>query len=278
MTGWEQIMVGTERGTFEIFVKGEGDPVCVTHHYSEYNESGDYFADVFTERNKVFLVNLKGAGNTDAEREPHELSLVDAIYDLEAIRNKLGFPMWIFAGHSTGGMIGVLYGIHFSPSLKKLILVGTAAREYTTSSSSCIYHKEHPSFEQMQELIERLKQDDLTGKERKRLSRERMQLSLCRPEKFEEYFSKRIVKTMSARRLNFFAREQLIFDVTRQLGNITVKTLTLCGRHDVQCPVQFSLEMHNLIPDSELYIFEESNHYPFLEQPEEFKKVIFNRI
>lgn len=47
---WKRQMLRTKRGTFELFTKGNGEPLCVTHHYSQFNETGDYFADVFTAR------------------------------------------------------------------------------------------------------------------------------------------------------------------------------------------------------------------------------------
>lgn len=274
MLEWKKEMIETSRGCFEVFVKGEGEPVCITHHYSEFNESGDYFAETFIENNKVFLVNLKDAGNSDKAENAHELSMVDAVLDLEEIRKVYGYPSWTFAGHSTGGMIGVLYGIHFSSSLKSLIIVGSSSREYSSPSSKCIYNEGHPKYKRMQELMELLKLQSLTRDERSKLSKERTQLSLFEPENFEQYFSKKISKKLSANRLNFFSREQLIFDVTRQLSAVRTKTIILCGRHDVQCPVDFSIEMSKLIPDASLHIFEQSNHYPFLEEEFEFKGVI----
>ncbi|MGB2870917.1 alpha/beta fold hydrolase [Psychrobacillus psychrotolerans] len=274
MSEWKREMIETSRGCFEVFVKGEGEPVCITHLYSEFNESGDYFAETFIENSKVFLVNLKDVGNSDKAENAYELSMVDAVLDLEEIRKVYGYPSWTFAGHSTGGMLGVLYGIHFSSSLKSLILVGSSAREYSSSSSKCIYNEGHPKFKRMQDLMELLKQQNLKGEERNRLSKERTQLSLFRPENYELYFSKNIIKKISANRLNFFSREQLIFDVTRQLSAVKTKTIILCGRHDVQCPVDFSVEMSELIPDASLHIFEQSNHYPFLEEDFEFKRVV----
>ncbi len=41
MNRWINHLLSTNRGTFEIFVKGEGEPLCVTHLYSEFNETGD---------------------------------------------------------------------------------------------------------------------------------------------------------------------------------------------------------------------------------------------
>jgi proline iminopeptidase len=55
MSNWETKIIETSRGIFEVFVKGEGNPICVTHHYSEFNNTGDYFAESLTENNKISL-------------------------------------------------------------------------------------------------------------------------------------------------------------------------------------------------------------------------------
>ncbi|CAM3865976.1 alpha/beta fold hydrolase [Mesobacillus zeae] len=274
MGNWERKLVATTRGEFEVFIKGDGPPGVVTHHYSEFNESGDYFADSFTRSHRVILVNLREAGHSEKATEPYRLSMLDAVLDLEAIREEFGYSTWSYAGHSTGGMIGVLYGIHFSESLTALILVGAAAREYASDSSECIYHPEHPQFENMQDLMEKLKLPTLSADERKNLSKERTKLSLYHPAMHGKYFSKPISKKMCVVRLNFFNREFSIYDVTRQLHKIKTRTLILCGRHDVQCPVGFSIEMDQHIPNSKLHIFESSNHYPFLEEKKLFKRVV----
>ncbi|MFD3449846.1 alpha/beta fold hydrolase [Microbacteriaceae bacterium 4G12] len=272
---WEKVMIQTSRGTFEVFVKGSGNPVCVTHHYSEFNETGDHFAESFVDDNKVFLVNLREAGNSSKAQKPYQLSMIEAVFDLEEIRKALGYTSWTFAGHSTGGMIGLLYGIHYSSSLESLIIVGSAAREYT-SSSDCIYNEKHPDFHRMRELIELLKLSDLSPSDRKEISKERTKLSLYNPDKYDDYFSAHVHKKMATSRMDFFAREALTFDLTRQLPRISTKTLLLCGEFDVQCSLPFSIEMNELIPNSDLHIFELSNHYPFLEEQPLFKQVVKN--
>ena len=39
-------------------------------------------------------------------------------------------------------------------------------------------------------------------------------------------------------------------------------------------PSLLSIEMHELIGNSQLVIFEESNHYPFLEEPAQFATAV----
>ena len=75
---------------------------------------------------------------------------------------------------------------------------------------------------------------------------------------------------MSASRMNAFANEYSSFDLREYLPSIQTKTLIMCGRHDVQCPIQYSVEMHDGIRNSIFISFENSNHYPFLEEVAHF--------
>ncbi|MGQ7873225.1 alpha/beta fold hydrolase [Bacillus sp. 1A] len=266
---WTQQIINTKRGTFEIFTKGNGEPLCITHHYSQFNETGDYFADVFTSTHRVFLINLRNAGNSAKANSEKELSMIETVHDLEAIREAFQLPTWHFAGHSTGGMLGLLYAITYPNSLQSLVVAGAAASNYI-ETPFCIYHPTHPQFHYMQKLIENLKTPHLTNAERKELSTKRTKLSLYKPENYNSYFSKPIQKTMSASRMNAFANEYPSFDLREHLPSIQTKTLIICGRHDVQCPIQYSIEMHDGIRNSIFVIFEESNHYPFLEESAQF--------
>nr|WP_257149806.1 alpha/beta hydrolase [Bacillus cereus] len=210
-------------------------------------------------------MNLRDTGRSVTAQSENELSMIETIHDLEAIREALQLPTWHFAGHSTGGMLGLLYAITYPNSLQSLVVAGAAASNYT-ETPFCIYHPAHPQFHYMQKLIENLKSPHLTSEERKELSTERTKLSLYKPENYNSYFCKPINKTMSVSRMNAFANEYPSFDLREYLPFIQTKTLIICGRYDVQCPVQYSIEIHDGIRNSIFIPFENSNHYPFLEE------------
>ena len=58
------------------------------------------------------------------------------------------------------------------------------------------------------------------------------------------------------------------FDLRPELGRITAPTLIMAGRHDWICPVEFSEEIHRLIPGSDLRLFERSSHSIRADEPE----------
>lgn len=274
---WEQQLIKTDRGTFEVFVKGEGKPICITHHYSEFNANGNYFANPFAEHYQVFLVNLRGAGNSSPSESESEadLTMEETVRDLEAIRQSLEFEKWAYAGHSTGGMLGLVYGLNFPDSLTKVFISGAAASKNYMMHPGSIYCRENPNNPRLREIFKVLNNPDSTIEERRAVGREWSAMSLYRPEKRDEYYSKPNSGKTVPKRLNYFAYTEVqAFDLTEQLSSISVPAFIVCGRHDAQCPHDYSVEMAEGIPNSKLITFEESNHNPFVEEPERFTEAV----
>jgi len=53
-----------------------------------------------------------------------------------------------------------------------------------------------------------------------------------------------------------------------------VPIFVYCGRYDAQCPLYFSEEINENLIESKLYIYERSNHLPFLEEKEQFIEMV----
>ncbi|KAG6033796.1 hypothetical protein E4U41_006803 [Claviceps citrina] len=60
-------------------------------------------------------------------------------------------------------------------------------------------------------------------------------------------------------------------DLRPRLGEICTPTMILVGRHDLIAPVQFSEEIHRLMRNSQLTVFEHSGHSPPVDEPEAFQ-------
>ena len=276
---WTQQFIETTRGTFEIFVKGTGEPICVTHLYSAYNGKGNTFANPFAEHYTVYLVNLRGAGNSVGSVHKDDLSMKESIEDLEAIRTVLQFDQWAFAGHSTGGMLGLVYAIQAPESITKMIIGGAAASKEYMYHPSSIYCQENPNNKRLREIIKTINNSTTPVEEKRPLSREWTEMSLYRPENYEQYFNKPNSGSTVPQRLDYYSYTELPnYDVTAQLSTIPTPTTVYCGLHDSQCPHVFSEQIANEIPNAQLITFDESNHLPFTEEPEKFACMIKNQV
>ncbi len=272
---WTQRFIETTRGSFEVFVRGKGEPICVTHLYSAYNEKGNAFANPFTEHYTVYLVNLRGAGNSVGSVHKDDLSMKESIEDLEAIRTSLQFEQWAFAGHSTGGMLGLVYAIQAPNSLSKMIIGGAAASKEYMHHPGSIYCQENPNNERLREIIRAINNPTTPVEEKRQLSREWTEMSLYRPENYEQYFNKPNSGSTVPERLDYYSYTELPnYDLVTQLSSITIPTTVYCGIHDAQCPHDFSEQIAHEIPKARLITFDESNHLPFTEEPEKFASLV----
>ncbi len=68
------------------------------------------------------------------------------------------------------------------------------------------------------------------------------------------------------------------FDLRNKLKTIITPAYIYAGRYDTQCPVEFGIEIAELIPHSQLMIFEKSNHNPFIEEEDKFREFIKNTL
>ncbi len=63
-------------------------------------------------------------------------------------------------------------------------------------------------------------------------------------------------------------------DLSKDMKDITIPTLIITGEDDKDTPIAFGKRMNFLIPNSQLLILKNAGHYSFLDQPEEFVKIL----
>ncbi len=59
-----------------------------------------------------------------------------------------------------------------------------------------------------------------------------------------------------------------------RLARLNVPSLVLAGRHDRNVGVEQAREVSRLLPDARLHVFDRSAHFPDLEEPDEFLRVV----
>ena len=269
---WETNYIETSRGHFEYFVAGNGVPLAITHFYMEFNSRGNLFANPFTEDYKVYLINVRGAANSAKVEDDKQLSLKEVILDLEAIREVLGLEKWAFAGHSTGGMLALQYAVEVPQSLTKVVSGCTAASKEYASHPNSIYSPNNKDYSRIIEIMELLNNPATLQEERKELNYERALMSYYSEEKLKMALICPNSGRTIGRNLDYFRKVEVQnFDLREQLAAIQIPTFVFAGKHDAQCPVEFEIEIANLIPNASLTIFEKSNHNPFIEEDEKFE-------
>ncbi len=269
---WTQHLIETTRGTFEYFTKGEGDPLAITHYFSQFDARGNLFANPFTAHYEVFLINPRGAGNSCAVTTNEQMTFSEIIEDLEAIREALGFEKWGFAGHSTGGMLALQYAVLAQQSLTKIIAGSTAASKEYASHPDSMYCIDNANFTRIIEIMELLNNPATTVEERQKLSFEWSLMSYYDEDKLKLALSLPNSGKTVGRALDYFRKVEVKnYDVRNELKNVITPSYIFGGRYDAQCPIEFTYEIAQLMPHAHVMVFEKSNHNPYIEELENFE-------
>lgn len=272
---WKERMVETARGSFEVFEQGQGEPLAVTHLYSEFNQKGNQMAAAFTDDYHVYLINLRGAGRSVKANESEEYNMDETVKDLEAIRKSLALEKWAFAGHSTGGMLALKYAVNQPESLTKIIVGGAAASKEYGRDKNSIYCKENPHYSRVIEIMSLLNHPDTPLEVRQDVNYEWAKLSYRSEEKLIESMKKpNSGKTVGPRLDYFIKTESPNYDIRKELKAIRIPIFIYSGKFDAQCPLKFGEEIAELIPTAKLTVFEKSNHNPFSEEESKFREFV----
>lgn len=275
---FEQGVIETKRGKFEIFKGGTGTPLAYTHLYSEFNTLGDIMSQHLVEHYTVYIINLRGAGQSDGPTKDHTYSMDDAVRDMEALRVALDIERWAFAGHSTGGFLALKYSVMYPESLTKIIAGGLCASYEYKDHPESIYNNKNPNNKRMKEIFAELRKPETLRKERIALSKEWLLMSLYREEMYDEIMKRKQSGRTLMDKIDYFTSELKDYDVREKLKTSPVGAFIYCGRHDAQCPHIFSAEAADLMPNGKMTTFEYSNHSPDIEEEEKFKDFISNTV
>lgn len=232
---------------------GSGEPLLLIHGLGERKEGWTCqheLADEF----ELIIPDLRGHGEN---KQYEDISIESFALDLFALLDKLNIKKVNICGLSMGGIIAQeMYRI--APErCRSLILVSTA-------------HYAPENLIKWVYYIRKWRSRSLT-KEQQQMISARTCLYSWNDElisKFNTFYSPNregYIQSMEA---------CLTFDYRDLLKKINVPTLVTGGQYDAIIPLWVQIDMHRMIPNSELVIFKDAGHIAKLEKAEEFNQTI----
>lgn len=256
----------------ELFVatQGHGPPVLVMHgglgvDHTYFRPWLDRLAD------NVTLVYYDHRGNGRSARP--DLTEVDHgtwVADADALRATLGHERIVVLGHSYGGFLALEYALAHPERVEGLVLIGTSAtmRHWDVVHANLATHD--PTPEQLRAFEDRPFSDD--GEMAATLSA-LLPVYFHRPDDSVLGELRQMVVSVEASVAG--GRCLADYDLRGELGNIDVPALVLGGRHDFIMPPQHTaVPLAAGLPRSELVVFEDSGHFPFIEETDHFTEVV----
>jgi proline iminopeptidase len=217
---------------------------------------------------KMQLVYFDHRGQGRSRRGAKEsYTLENNVEDMEALRQYLGLNRIVVIGGSYGGMVALTYASRYPNCVSHLIAIATAPDARFLERAKQIL-AERGTVEQ-QAIAQHLWEGTFQDEDH---LREYFQImgplySLTFDPVMAQATGQRAILSTDAINVAFggFLRT---YDVRDQLAKITAPTLVIGGRHDWICAPEFSEEIAQLIPNSDLRIFEHSGHAIRADEPE----------
>jgi len=243
---------------------GSGPPILIMH--GGLGLSHDYLRPYFDELSKTHTVvyyDHFGNGRSSKPDDYAEMNFDRLVSDASGLMEHLGHKKFSLIGHSYGGFIAQKFVAEKEASLDKLILIDTVpAFDYKPTVSGT-----EAQMQAFGKLFSAPMADDADWK------------ATWNPvvqmyfHKWDEKVGADLDKRTVYEHRAWNAAGALLgtFNMLEQLPKITTPTLVIAGRHDGITPPEFGAErIASLIPNASLMIFEDSGHYPFIEEQASF--------
>ncbi|MDZ4707176.1 MAG: alpha/beta fold hydrolase [Saprospiraceae bacterium] len=268
--------IGEDKSIF-YYHTGQGEPMVIVHGGPGLNHS--YLLPYLNRLNDVhhlIYYDQKACGQAEIPSDTNAMKLRAFVEDIETVRKKFGLKQMHLMAHSWGALLAIQYAALYPQHLKSLILISPAAissadvREASRLINAKFEHVdqlarsriiESPAFknnrpEAMAELI--------------RLSFKQNMSQKNLADSIHIYIPEDFSKRNAA--LRYLFKDLASYDYYPVLPRITTPTLIICGAQDVGLP--FADKIQQTIPSARINRIENSGHFPFIEQPMEFKQQV----
>lgn len=244
-----------------------GQLLLLIHGYGSWMHGYDEIFDLLTKKFLVLRSDLRGHGDSDKPLIKDDYEATKKFYTIDhfaednyLLLKKLGllerFDEVNVYGHSMGGMIAQVFALRYQSMMNKLILGSTT---YTMNT------------EGMKRLLEDYKSGKLGNLRDSFIATAKSAYTIRFKKSHPEFLDKEIEAKMKCPpEVIFGAMENFIynFNVKDQLKDLKIPVLILTGNKDRLVPQDRSREMHEIIPDSRIVIFEKQNHGINVEIPQ----------
>lgn len=265
-----------------LFVQSVGSGKSLVIVHGGPGLSHDYLApqliDLLCNDYQLIFYDQRASGQSSGVEDTTLLTMSQFIKDLEILRQELKIDRLNLLGHSFGGLLAMYYAISYPNNVDKLLLL---------ESSPASWELNFPYFRKV--IAERLMEND-----KQELSAIELRDDFeTNPELMDRYMkiyfrtffknptlSQNIVLGIDEHWLsNYKVTNNLIwkdlgkYDIHDKLINITAPTLVVHGDESV-ISIEGAEAIVKRIPDSKLVILNDVGHFPYIEAPNVFSKIV----
>jgi proline iminopeptidase len=250
---------------------GKGPPVVVIHDGPGFEKSLMYGGfDPLASDLRIIYYDQRGCGRSQA-LSPVIPSTVEAnVDDLEALRRYLHLPSMSLAGHGWGAVLAVEYARKYAKYVDSMILITPMSPFSPEPRLERV--ADALSAEDRQRILQVTNHPTMSLLDKREgMMRVIMPLLFYRKEGLEyvNLNEIRYAPDVSIR----LSEDLKSLDILRLLSMVEVPTLVMVGRNDILTPMMDQMAYADGIRTSSAIVFNESGHFPFLEERKLFTNV-----
>ncbi|MBM3944028.1 MAG: alpha/beta fold hydrolase [SAR202 cluster bacterium] len=253
---------------------GKGRPLIFLHGGLGFDHN--YFrpwTDPLAKQFRVVYYDHRGNGRSDGRESLGTVTHETWIDDLDALRKHLGFKKFTLVGHSYGGALGMGYALKYQRHLDGLVIITSYAgwdfwheaiangrKLGTPEQVAALRRMEHTHFASDEEF------GQVVG--------------TVTPLYFKNVDMKVLERIGATTKVSYQAFNRGFIDCHRgfnlvpRLGEIKTPTLVMAARDDKIIPISQSERIHRGIKGSKMVVFENSRHFPFIEERKKFNATL----
>ncbi|MGG1677177.1 alpha/beta fold hydrolase [Neobacillus sp. NRS-1170] len=235
---------------------GSGEPLVLIHGAGERKE-GWFKQFELAKEYDLIIPDLRGHG---ANPTTDGISIPNYAKDILSLLDELNIENAHICGLSMGGTVAQEIYRQAPERCQSLLLVSTFHYYFIVNKLG-----------KFANLFRKARNSFFTSGQLQNIQA-RMSLYSCSKENTEALFG----KVLSSNRETFdqVAEACMKIDNRELLPKIKVPTLIVGCQYDVLLPLRIQVQMHQLIPNSELAIFKNSGHIAKIEYPQEFNQTL----
>ena len=250
---------------------GQGCPMLFVHGGPGLDHT--YFRpwlDPLSDQFQLIYYDQLGQGCSTRPASYVEIGIDTWADEIDALRAFLGHERMILFGHSFGSFIAQEYALRHGNHLDGLILCATTpVLDY--QDVTMMNAQMRSTSEQVQAVVKLFTEPVADDAAFRQLWMKILPL-------YFHHYGPRVGAAMditthySAKAFNQAAGNCVpTFNTLSRLSEIAAPTLILAGRHDwIMPPTQGAERIHAAVPSSKVVIFENSGHFPFIEEADSF--------
>ena len=259
---------------------GHGEPIlCI--HGGPGMSSGYFFPDsdvwgpglrALAAEHRVVAYDQRGCGGSGVPDVEQPLALSRHVDDVERVRAALGLERPIVLAHSFGSVLAILFALQHPEGVSRLILLGGAPTRGFMAGYRQAVATELPSD------VQRRLAEIQSGEIDDEAMRERFRLAL--PLYFHRALSEAERDSLLSGLRFSGAMNRAVaagleqYDLTHALPHVRAPSLVIYGASDRVVQPAYQLEFRGRLLTARFVEFQESGHFPFLEEPEPFARVV----